>query len=187
MKKRDKKAALELSIGTIVILVLAMSMLILGLVLVRTIFSSATGAISEIDKGVKEAITKEFANSDKKLVMIPSARKIEIKQRTLGEGFAFSIRNTDIRDKQLTYKVYVDPQFDIQEKCRINAAEAEGWLDIDSGSISLPRGSVMDDPELITFNIPESAPLCTIKYNVDVNEGTDLYAASSLHLTIVPR
>jgi len=35
----NKKAAIELSIGTIVIVVLVMSMLILGMVLVRNIFS----------------------------------------------------------------------------------------------------------------------------------------------------
>src|SRR3989338_8396680 len=87
---KSKKGAMELSVGTIVILVLAMSMLILGLVLVRTIFSSATGAITEVDKGVKDAISKEFADSYKKLVIYPTERKIEIKKRTQGEVFAFS-------------------------------------------------------------------------------------------------
>ena len=40
-KITGKKGAMELSMGTIVILVLAMSMLILGLVLIRTIFMGA--------------------------------------------------------------------------------------------------------------------------------------------------
>ena len=38
-KMRDKKAAMEMSVGTIVTIVLLMTVLILGLVLVRTIFS----------------------------------------------------------------------------------------------------------------------------------------------------
>ena len=40
MTKKNKKGAMELSMSTIIILVLAMSMLILGLVLVRSIFDN---------------------------------------------------------------------------------------------------------------------------------------------------
>ena len=43
---RKKKAAIELSVGTIVVIVLAMSMLILGLVLIRNIFK---GSIDNFD------------------------------------------------------------------------------------------------------------------------------------------
>jgi len=185
MKKRDKKAALELSIGTIVILVLAMSMLILGLILVRTIFSSATDAITEIDKGVRDAITKTFADSDKKLAIYPSARTIEIKQRTQGQGFAFSLRNNELETVNFVYKIYVDPEYDIQDKCKINAAEAEDWLISDSGSITLGRGAVMEDPELIKFNIPDDAPPCTVIYKVDINNGD--YASSKIHLVVKSR
>ncbi|MEK6953289.1 MAG: hypothetical protein AABX29_09845, partial [Nanoarchaeota archaeon] len=47
---KNKKAALELSIGTIVILVLAMSMLILGLILIRTIFTGAKYNVETMNK-----------------------------------------------------------------------------------------------------------------------------------------
>ena len=181
----NKKAAMELSIGTIVILVLAMVMLIGGIILVRTIFTSSTDAIGEIDKGVRDEITKAFSNSDKKLVIYPSARTIELKQKSKGKGFAFSVRNMGVTDKDFTYKVYVDPQFDIQDKCRISASEAESWLDISSGSISVPRGSIMEYPELILFTIPDNAPPCTIKYNLDVSDASGLYSSTTVHLVIV--
>ena len=38
--KTEKKGAIELSIGTVVIIVLAMTMLVLGIVLVRNIFKT---------------------------------------------------------------------------------------------------------------------------------------------------
>ena len=49
----NKKAAMELSIGTIVIIVLAMSMLILGLVLIKTIFSGAKYNIDTMNDKVR--------------------------------------------------------------------------------------------------------------------------------------
>ncbi|MBS3075892.1 hypothetical protein J4429_05550 [Candidatus Pacearchaeota archaeon] len=185
---KSKKGAMELSVGTIVILVLAMSMLILGLVLVRTIFSSATGAITEVDKGVKDAISKAFADSDKKLVMYPTARKIEIKQRTQGEGFAFSVRNLDNEDRDFKYSVYVDKEFNIITKCKIKASDADSWTDVNSGTITLGRGAAMDSARLVTLTIPEGAPLCTIPFVVDIkyNDGS-YYSSDQMLLTIKPK
>ncbi|MDD5193551.1 MAG: hypothetical protein PHF67_03105 [Candidatus Nanoarchaeia archaeon] len=183
-----KKGAMELSVGTIVVLVLAMSMLILGLVLIRTIFSSATGAITEVDKGVKDAISKAFADSDKKLVMYPTARKIEIKQRTQGDGFAFSVRNLENEDQTFKYSIYVDKEFNIITKCKIKASDAEGWIDVNTGSIILGRGATMENPRLVTFNMPENAPLCTIPFVVDIKYADgSTYAADQMLLTIKPK
>jgi len=188
MKKRGRKAAMELSIGTVVIIVLAMSMLVLGLILIKGIFSGATGAIRDIDKGVKDQIYKMFTDNDKKMVIYPSSRKIEIKQRTQGEGFAFSVRNVDIEDKDYVWKIYVDPQFDIQKKCKIRASEAEEWLITDRGSLTIGKGAIMEDPELATFNIPEDAPPCVIIYKIDINEkGGDFYTSNKIQLKINPR
>ncbi|MBD3252645.1 hypothetical protein GF386_02850 [Candidatus Pacearchaeota archaeon] len=193
MKKRKKRGALELSMGTVVILVLAMSMLILGLILVRTIFSSAGGAVDNIDKGVKDAISKMFADSDKKLVVYPSARRIEIEQRTQGLGFAFSTRNLDTEPHDYEYRVEVDPGFDIKRKCGgLSKKEADSWLLIDSGTLSLAPGSIMEEPELIAFSIPEFAPPCTIPYKVDVwykpgSPSTTLYISAKILLTVEPR
>ena len=57
---KNKKAALELSIGTVVVLVIGMAMLILGLVLVRTIFTGAKYNVDQINKNVEAEINKLF-------------------------------------------------------------------------------------------------------------------------------
>jgi len=185
----NKKAALELSIGTIVILVIAMAMLIGGLVFIRQIWDTSTNAISSIDKGVEDEINKLFSDSDAKISIYPSSRKIEIKQRTLGDGFAFSVRNVDLNDKEFTYTIEVDSNFDIQEKCRINEQEANSWLDIDSGSFILPRSSQMEraDIPLVTYTIPENAPACTVPYRIVVNDEVGIYTSGKIFLTIVAR
>ncbi len=173
-----KKGALELSIGTIVVLVLAMAMLIMGLVLVRTIFSGATGAIDKINDEVIKGIDDMFSDSDAKLVMYPTSRKITIKQKTQGEGFAFSVRNNALDEKDFTYAIGVDSGFDIEDKCRIDADEANSWLDVDSGSFTLARSAKMDLPELVTFTIPDGAPACTIPYRVEVRTDDDVFSGS---------
>lgn len=181
----NRKAAIELSIGTIVILVLAMSMLILGLVLVRSIFSTATGAIGDIDKGVRDAIIKTLADPSKKLAIYPSARTIEIKQATQGKGFAFSLRNTDVESKTFNYAVIVDPSFEIMDKCKINAKEAQSWIIVDKGSITLGRGATMEDPVLVLYNMPEDAPPCTIPYKIQVaNSDGSSYVEGTVYLTV---
>jgi hypothetical protein len=185
---KNKSGAMELSIGTIVILVLAMTMLILGLILVRSIFSSATSAISDIDKGVRDAIAKSFSDSDKKISVYPSARTIEIKQRTQGRGFAFALRNVDLEDKTFEYIVAVDSAFNIKEKCKITSDEAKSWLIAETGTISLGRGSVMEDPEIVLFNIPDDAPTCTIPYKVSVKyAGGSMYAEVKVYLSVISR
>lgn len=187
MKKRGKKAALELSIGTIVVLVLAMAMLIMGLILVRTIFTGATGAIDRINDEVMKGIDDMFSDTDAKIAVYPSSRKIEIKQRTQGKGFAFSVRNLELEEKDFNYIIGVDENFDIQEKCRINADEADSWLDVDSGSFPLSRSAKLDMPELVTFTIPENAPSCTIPYRVIVSDETGVYASGSVRLVVKMR
>ena len=61
---RNKQGALELSIGTIVVIVIGMSMLILGLVLVKTIFTGSTAAIGQLNDKVQGP---RFDNQWKKL------------------------------------------------------------------------------------------------------------------------
>ena len=79
--KENKKGAIELSIGTIVIIVLAMSMLILGLVLVRTIFTGAIDAVKSIDDGVKKEIGVLFSeNNERRVVLYPDAGLTRLKQ-----------------------------------------------------------------------------------------------------------
>ena len=70
---RGKTGALELSIGTIVIIVLAMSMLILGMVLVRNIFSGSSENILQMNDKVKDQINRLFVEDKKPVIYLPKA------------------------------------------------------------------------------------------------------------------
>jgi hypothetical protein len=106
MKLKNKRAAMEMSVGTVVTIVLLMTVLILGLVLVRTIFSGASGAIDGINQAVENEINKLFAeDSSRKVVVYPSSRKITIRKGTDNLGFGISIRNVETEQKTFSYDI----------------------------------------------------------------------------------
>ena len=78
MRMKTKKAAMEMSVGTIVTIVLLMSVLILGIFLVQKIFSSSTNAIDTIDNEVQNQITQLFSDEGNKLAVYPTSRDIVI-------------------------------------------------------------------------------------------------------------
>jgi len=183
--RRGKKGAIELSIGTIVIVVLAMSMLILGIILVRNIFSGTEEAVTNIHKGVIAAIDQVFTKADAKLAVYPTRGKITLKQGSKDGGFAFSVRNIDVTQQKFTWTMAIDDSFNIKDKCPdLSVKEANSWLLVGDGSFTLPPGSMMEDPELVVLSIPDEAPPCVLKYRLDVKKGTQSYAYRSIIVTI---
>ncbi len=92
MKKeiKSKKAAIELSIGTVVIIVLAMTMLILGLALIRNIFSGAQDSVNIINDKVMAQIIDLFAEEGSDIVVKLGADKTaKIKEGSDPFGVAF--------------------------------------------------------------------------------------------------
>lgn len=183
---KGKRGAIELSIGTIVVIVLAMSMLILGLVLVRNIFSGTTNAVDSINKGVINEINEMFVDKTARIAIAPSTRKISIEQGAQDHGFAFSVRNINNEEKRFTYDIFVDSNFPIQKKCNIGDKEAEEWLLIPSGSVSLGPGQLSQLPELVTFQIPPDAPVCTIPFTILIKDTEKTYVEADVELTIEP-
>ena len=176
----NKKAQMQMSVGSIVTIVLLMTVLILGLVLVRTIFTGAIENIGSIDQSVKNEINKLFAEDDsRKLIVFPPTRQITIKKGNEDNpGFAFSIRNVDITEGTFTYEVFAnDP--DLKNRCNLNEVEIESWIQVGrTGSITIPPGSSMADPEFVRFFIPENAPPCTARYGIDVEKDRIQYGTT---------
>ena len=171
-----KRAAIELSIGTIVVIVLAMSMLILGLVLIRTIFKGATYNVEQLDKNVEAEINKLFnARGDKTVLYLPN-NEADVSQGK-SFGVAFGIKNTiegETTPGQFTYKVQSSS---IQKGCTLTTQQAESYLILgDTGSFSLAPGKMHTD--LVKVQPSSSAPLCEIKYTLTVTKDGQPYDAT---------
>jgi hypothetical protein len=182
--KRGKKGAIELSIGTIVIIVLAMSMLILGLILVRSIFIGAKYNVDEMNDKVKDEIAKLFVE-DKKSVIYLAEAIAEIEQ---GEpfGVGFAIQNT-IASQRFSWSVEVDDS-QIREKCGVTELQSEDWIITGrEGSIEIASGDKYY--RVIRFNIPEGEvsdiSTCIVSYNFIVSkEDKSVYTAESFDVDV---
>ncbi|MBS3089022.1 hypothetical protein J4402_04600 [Candidatus Pacearchaeota archaeon] len=159
---KNKKAAIELSIGTIVIIVLAMSMLILGLVFIRTIFVTSTDSIKDIDQGVKSKINELFATDKKTIVIFPDSGLVKIKRGSRDSGFAVALGNT------------ADTQATLQYEATMEAGECPSTVLNDvtmiapgqSSDIVIDAKRAMQNPIHIIFSVPENAPLCTFTVKI---------------------
>ena len=170
---KHKKAAMEMSVGTIVTIVLLMAVLILGLTLVRTIFFSATENIEIVDEAIKSQMRVLFSeDTAKKIVILPTSRVFSLKSGDSG-GFAMSIKNTGFDTATFTYSVRVD---DVSHLCDLSLAQADNLLILGrDGSLQIPSGDVLETPIHVNFRIPEDAPLCDINYGVDIKKDGTLY------------
>lgn len=174
---KSKKAAMELSVSTIVVIVLAMSMLIFGLILIRNIFSGGTQAIDSINDQVTNEINKMFGE-DKKVVIYPSVNPIIVRQDK-ESGFALGIKNklTGIQSQNAEFSYTILPVSDVEKDCGITK---ESVLDLfvagsssDTG-IPIPTGS--DTKAIpILFSTGEGDPLCTIRFRIDVKSNVGNY------------
>ena len=181
---RGKRGALELSIGTIVIIVLAMSMLILGLVLIKNIFSGSSENILQMNDKVKDQINKLFVEDKMTVIYLPNQiAKIE---QNKDWGVAFGIKNLERGTAEVgrfSYDVVVsDP--DVRQKCGIGERDIEGW-------IKTGRADQMDIAPgqnyygIVRFLIPVNAPLCTVRFHLDVKLDNVAYATDFFDVEVL--
>lgn len=183
MLNKNKKAALELSIGTIVVIVIAMSMLILGLVLVRTIFTGAKYNVDQLNKNVEAEINKLFnERGGKTYVYLPNNQADVKKGQSF--GIAFGIKNTaeaEVEAGEFTYEIKAAS---VQKGCPLTLAQADNFLILgDTGSLEILAGT---DPRfrLVKFLAPETAPLCEMQYDLIVEKDGQPYDTNFFNVKI---
>ncbi len=157
-----------MSVGTIVTIVLLMAVLVLGLVMVRTIFKSSTENINAIDQKVKDQISSMFSEDDQAPLVIYPSRIIKIKKGDSESGFGLSIRNNEDERNRFSYEI-----INTDATCDMSKTVAENLIALGRESqrdIELGGGDVMDEPRLILFDIPESANPCKLEYDIVINK-----------------
>ena len=182
----QKKGAIELSIGTIVIIVLAMSMLILGLILVRTIFMGAKYNVDQMNKKVQDEINKLFVEDKKTVVYLPN-QIAKIKQNEEW-GIAFAIKNLargTAEAGKFRYDVVVSDD-NVRTKCGVGERDIEAWMTTGQGdNIDINPGETSYG--LVRFFIPESAPLCTVRFHLEAKKDNQHYATDFFDVEVLAK
>jgi len=179
----NNKGALELSIGTIVIIVLAMSMLILGLVLVRSIFTGAKYNVESLNKNVEAEINKLFNEKGGKTFVYLPDNQAEVKKGK-SMGIAFGIKNSVQGESESGRFTYSIKASSVQTGCRLTLQQADTYLILgSSGTLNIQPGA---EPQLriVKFQAPESAPLCEISYDLIVTKDGQAYDTNFFNVKI---
>jgi hypothetical protein len=163
---KSRKAAIEMSMTTFVTIVLVVIVMVLGIFFIQKIFTSGTNAIDSIDSQVQSEINKLFADEGGKIAVYPTSRQITLKKGDDPKGFAFSVRNDDKEGHEYDYSITADDVSNCGSS--MTKKEAENYLLGGMGSFSLGAGNSLDLPRLVKFDIPESAPPCTIIYTLHI-------------------
>lgn len=178
----QKRGAIELSVSTIVVLVLAMSMLILGLILVNSIFSGAKYNVDTINSKVQDEIGNLFSEDGRSVVYLAS-HAANVKQ---GEawGVAFAIRNNVAGTSQtgkFSYEVTVS---DLSADCKgLSKESAASWIKARrTDTVNLSPGQT--GFFLVRLVIPEDAPLCIVPYTITVTKDGQPYVSDFFDLVV---
>lgn len=173
IRKINKKGALELSIGTIVILVIGMAMLILGLVLVRTIFTGAKYNVDSLNDKVRGEIGKLFEEDGKSVVYL-AEHKAEPSQ---GDewGVAFAIKNVEKGTSTASTFTYEVKAKDLSKDCKgLTPQKADEWIKArKTGTMTIAPGDI--EPVIVRFSIPADAPLCIVPYDIEIKKDGGIY------------
>ncbi len=174
----NKKAAIELSIGTVVIIVLAMSMLILGLVLVRNIFGGATESVDTLNEKVRSEITSLFAAEGSKIAIRLGADKTAVVKQGKSLGVAFGAQASSGTASQTNLKYTLElMENPNDQECRTNfrnyfndytfGGDFRTTTSHSFETISGPNGF-----SIIRFDLPDTAKPCEQRVRISLTDSS---------------
>jgi K+-transporting ATPase A subunit len=180
----NKKAAIEMSIGTIVTIVLMVTMLILGIILIRNIFSSAKGVVDMTNEQLRGEVEKLFSEENA-IAIYPGTRYVEIKQAST-DGVGFGIKNLQQGAAGETKFSYVVSASDVAN-CGVSEQVAESWIVVGKAEadIAIPIGGSI--VRKIMFQIPTGSPLCIARFKVEVKAGESAYASDFFDVKVLAK
>jgi hypothetical protein len=150
--KSKKRGAIELSMTTIIVVIIGITLLTLGLRWIYSTFGYISAQQHQMNAAMEEKIREMFGESDKPLNLLTSS--VSIKQ---GEYFdlGIGIKNTGNNDNQhFSYDVIVD-----QVPSNANKNSVLNWFLYGKGKEFLLNSGVLQE-DLISVNVPKSgAPL----------------------------
>lgn len=180
---KNKRAAMEMSMGTIVTLVLSMTLLILLIVVIRNIAGSANNAIDLTDQQLTSEINKLFGN-DQRLAIYPASGLIESKSGK-DSAFGFGIKNllqgSEGENALFSYEVKVTDA----GNCGRTVDELESLISLgkSASNIFVVPGEV-SSVQRVRFEIPSGFPLCTFRVSVLVKANDKNYASDAMDIKI---
>jgi hypothetical protein len=179
INKKGKKAAFELSMSTVVIVVLSMTMLGLGLFLVNSIFRGATNSVTDINEKVKGEISSLFVDESNKIIVnLGADRTARVKADTKNFGVSFGAKTLDGSSvgsrTRMKYELSLDQDSEGNCADEIGTRAVEDFFQQNIGTkISFDEFEGDTAFTIIQLDIPEGTPLCSQKVFVDITDNSE--------------
>jgi hypothetical protein len=185
---KGKKGAMEMSMGTIVTIVLLMSVMVLGFFFVGKIKDLGGGAIDSVGTATEAEINKLFSEEGGSLILTPVSGEVTVKRGDTPKGFGFRLNNEDTVPHTYTYelKVAMD-ETELQNSCgpTMTTESANSMIMVASGTINqLGAGQSMPSSKMIRFNVPSTAPKCSIQYELNIEQDGSYFDSPGIFLTL---
>lgn len=177
MKIKTKRGAIELSVGTIIIIVLGVTMLILGMVLVRNIMCNTIALTTDVNSKVTDELNRFFGDSGTEVACIGSGGEA-VKLLAGKTNYIFCIIKAS---EQANYQITMTSAKSFITSLKDD--QLKGWIKSStwSGPIS-PGDQGVKKPILIT--IPDNAPQGPIKIQLEVKKDGATVASPDLDFEI---
>jgi hypothetical protein len=172
---KSRKGAVEMSMSTIVVIVLAVSMLILGMIFTRSIMCSGIIISEEISSNVQNEIRGLFGADDFGVKCMGEGGE-EIK---IGDGGRRKITCVIKTEEGGKYSLQLK---EIKSLIPSGASTdvVKGWV-IDSG-FDGTAGVGDNDVSVVTLNIPRNTPTTTLKITI---EETNPTGTKKTHISVI--
>lgn len=163
---KRKKAAIELSVGTIVIIVIGVSMLILGMVLVRSIMCKTIGLTEIVNGKVEEQLNTYFGDAQAEVACIGEGGQA-VKLIAGKTNYVFcTFRVPETAKYTITLKTQESLIDSLKDDTLKNWIKASTW----SGNVA-PGDKSIQKP--IVIQIPSNAPEGPIRIQLEVKKNAD--------------
>ena len=166
---QSKKGAIELSMTTIIVIVMGVTLLILGLVFIRGIFTKITGLTEDAFRSAEKEIQQRMGASDKIYV---SGVNFEIES---GKSTVFTVGVQNFGEETTASKFKIDV-------ISGNAESKKEWFTLPPED-NLKPGEKKGFPIKIT--LPKGAPPGkSYTFSIKVYKGSEEYASQSIIVSV---
>jgi len=182
LKPIGKKGAFEMSMSTIVVIVIAVVLLVLGLVFVRQIFGTATQSVSVVDEQVRNKLKTMFGEDESYVTIYNKVTKIKPSDEAFRVPLGARTRTGEAITSSFKYKIeYVSGSCDgsTVKNAWMEYPQADSWNSFDDYEFDV---GFVD----LTLRIPKGTPKCTAIMRMGITDsGNSAFASKTFTIEVV--
>ena len=177
---KNKRAAIEMTTGTIIVIVLAVLMLVFGSIFVRNVMCSGINIVEDVSQMTSKQVKDLFGSSVYGVVCTGEGNE----QLTLGTGGTRHVTCTFNVDEATHYELSVD---EIESLKGATDAQVENWIVKKDWEGDMRPNAAVNTVSVLEFDIPRTAPKTLLA--ITLTETSDINSDPLTHdirVTIEP-